>query len=157
MALMAALSAILQSAGGFLPGIGYFFSAFATLPILLGTLISVRSGILTYLLTICLLLLIEPTELAIFPFTTGLLGLGLGWTLCALNQRLGMLITNGFLLFSGICIPLYGFGFPVLGPALSSSFNITILLLLLGFSLLYSWLWLVLSLFFLRKLKGFLY
>ena len=67
MALMAALSAILQSAGGFLPGIGYFFSAFATLPILLGTLISVRSGISTYLLTICLLLLIEPTELAIFP------------------------------------------------------------------------------------------
>jgi len=99
MALMAALSTILQSAGGFLPGIGYFFSAFATLPILLGTLISVRSGILTYLLAICLLLLIEPTELAIFPFTTGL---GLGWTLRALNQRSGILITNGFLLFLGI-------------------------------------------------------
>ena len=116
MALMAALAAVLQSAGGLMPGIGYFFSPFATAPILLGASISFRSGITTYLVTICLLFLIQPSELVIFPFTTGLLGLGIGSTFCVLNGRLRILISNGLLLFLGICIPLYGFDFPVFGP-----------------------------------------
>lgn len=151
IALMAALAAILQSAGGLLPGIGYAFSPLATAPIMLGALISHRSGILIYGLTICLLLIIQPSELVIFPFTTGLLALGLGWTFLTLNNRLGIIFVNGFLLFIGICIPLYGFGFPVFGPSVSSSFNMTTLLIIFGFSLFYSWLWLRISLYLLRK------
>ena len=42
-ALMASLAAILQAAGGLLPGIGMFLSPFTTLPILLCTLISIRT------------------------------------------------------------------------------------------------------------------
>lgn len=151
-ALMAALATILQSAGGLLPGIGYFFSPLATAPIMLGALISFRSGILIYLVTICLLLIIQPSELVIFPFTTGLLGLGLTWTFLALSRRLGIIFVNGLLLFIGVCIPLYGFGFPVFGPAVSSSFNMTALLIILGFSLFYSWVWVGIGLFLLRKI-----
>jgi hypothetical protein len=152
-ALMAALATIFQSAGGLLPGIGYVFSPLATAPILLGAMISFRSGILIYVLTICLLLIIQPSELVIFPFTTGLLGLGLGWTFLALNRRLGIVFVNGLLLFIGICIPLYGFGFPVFGPTVSSSFNMTALMIIFGFSLFYSWVWLGIGLFLLRKIK----
>jgi len=93
-AMLAALTVVLQAAGGALPGIGYFFSPFASVPILLGTLISFRAGVSTYSLTIFLLLLIQPSELVIFPFTTGLLGLGLGWALRTLNRRLGILFVN---------------------------------------------------------------
>jgi hypothetical protein len=152
-ALMAALAAILQSTGGLLPGIGYLLSPFATAPILLIALISFRLRVLSYLLTICLLLLIQPSELVIFPFTTGLLGMSLGWTLLAIDRRFEIVITNGLLLFLGICIPLYGFGFPVFGPTFSTSFSLPVLLIILGFSLLYSWIWLQFGLFFLRKIK----
>ena len=152
-ALMAALAAILQSAGGLLPGIGYAFSPLATVPIMLGALISFRSSMLIYFLTICLLLIIQPSELVIFPFTTGLLGISLGWTFLALNRRLGILFVNGILLFIGICIPLYGFGFPVFGPTVSSSFNLTTLLIIFGFSLFYSWVWVGIGLVLLRKIR----
>lgn len=152
-ALMAALAAILQSAGGLFPGIGYAFSPLATAPILLGALISFRSSMLIYFSTICLLLITQPSELVIFPFTTGLLGIGLGWTFLALNRRPGIIFLNGLLLFIGICIPLYGFGFPVFGPTVSSSFNMTTLMIIFGFSLFYSWLWLAIGLFLLRKIR----
>ena len=153
MALMAALAAILQSAGGFLPGIRYAISPFATAPILLVALMSLRSGIFTYLVTICLLVLIMPSELVIFPFTTGLLGLGLGWTFQILNSRSEIAITNSLLLCIGICIPLYVFGFPVFEPTVSSTLNLTVLLIIFVFSFLYSWFWMELGLLILRKIK----
>ncbi|MFC5602642.1 hypothetical protein [Sporosarcina koreensis] len=114
---------------------------------------SLRSGIFTYILTILLLLSLQPSELLIFPFTTGLLGLGLGWTLRKLNKRLHVVLTNALLLCIGICIPLYALGFPVFGPTVSSSFNPITLLLILAFTLLYSWIWTALSLYILRKIK----
>ncbi len=156
MGLMAALAGILQSAGGFLPGIGYALSPFATAPILVVAIMSLRSGILTYVVTICLLLLIEPNELVIFPFTTGLLGLGLGWTFHMLDKRLEIVITNGLLLWIGICIPLYVFGFHIIGQTVSSSFHLTVLLIIFIFSMLYSWAWMELGLFILRKIKAIL-
>ena len=152
-AMMASLAAILQASGGLLPGIGMFLSPFTTLPILVSTLVSFRTGILTYILTILLLLLMEPSELFIFPFTTGLLGIGLGWTFRILQRRLQIILINGLLLFIGICIPLYVLGFPVFGPAVASDFAGSILVMIFGFSLLYSWLWLELGLLFLRKIE----
>ena len=74
-------------------------------------------------------------------------------TLLAIDRRLEIVITNGLLLFLGICIPLYGFGFPVFGPTFSISFSLPVLLIILGFSLLYSWIWLQFGLLFLRKIK----
>ncbi|MER2090138.1 MAG: hypothetical protein ABS920_10385 [Sporosarcina sp.] len=153
IALMAALAVVLQSAGGLLPGIGYFFSPFATAPILLGALISFRAGVMTYLVTICLLFIIQPSELVIFPFTTGLLGLGLAWTFRVLNGRFRTLISNALLLFLGICIPLYGFDFPVFGPIISPNINVTAIMIIFGFSLAYCLLWIVFGLLLLRKIK----
>lgn len=153
MALMAALTTILQSAGGLLPPIGFAISPFATVPIMIAALLSFRSGIFTYSVTILLLFLMQPSELIIFPFTTGLLGLGLGWSLRKHNKRSQVVLTNGLLLSIGICIPLYALDFPVLGPTVTSSINPLTLLLIFTFSLLYSWLWTELSLFILRKIK----
>ena len=156
MALMAALAAILQSAGGLLPAIGIAISPFATAPIMIVTLLSLRSGVFTYIVTILLLVILEPSELIIFPFTTGLLGLGLGWAFYKLRKRFEVVLTNGLLLCIGICIPLFVLGFPVFGPTFSSSFNLIVLLLIFAFSLLYSWIWMELSLFILRRLRAFL-
>lgn len=152
-ALLAGLATILQSAGGFFPGVGFLISPFATAPILIGALLSIRSGAMTYILTIFLLLVIQPSELIIFPFTTGLLGLFLGWIFLIFNRRLDIIVTIGTLLFIGICIPLYILDFPVFGPAITSLFNIMVLIFIFVFSLLYSWFWLDFGLLLLRKLK----
>ena len=78
VSIFACIAAILQAAGGFLPGIGYFISPLATAPILLCSMFSIPFGVMSYLLTIMLLFILQPTELIVFPFTTGLLGLGIG-------------------------------------------------------------------------------
>lgn len=66
VALLATLATLLQSAGGYIPVFGFFISPFTTLPILIARLISLRYGLLSYGLTVLLLLIIEPTELFIY-------------------------------------------------------------------------------------------
>lgn len=78
VSIFACIAAILQAAGGFLPGIGYLLSPLATAPILLCSMFSIPLGIMSYFLTFMLLFILQPTELIVFPFTTGLLGLGIG-------------------------------------------------------------------------------
>ena len=75
--VLGAMAALLQAAGLF-AGIGYLFSMLATGPTVLATILSIRIGLITYILTTLLLVIIQPTEVLVFLFTTGLLGVGLG-------------------------------------------------------------------------------
>lgn len=137
-AILSSFAAIFQSAGGFMPGIGFAVSPLTTLPIFLATILSVKFGILAYIVTILLLLLIQPSELFIFPFTTGILGLALGATFP--KSRLIVVLTAGASLFTGIIVLLYLFRFPVLGPAVGTSFQLLPFLLTALFCILYAWL-----------------
>lgn len=141
IAFMGALSSLFQSMGGFLPGIGFIISPLATAPIVLSFILSFRMGLSAYALTLVLLLLIQPSELIVFPFTTGLLGAGLGAAFYRADRRISILLSGGILLFLGIAFLLYGVGFPVLGPGMTSSFSWGLCGLLFGFSIAYSWLW----------------
>jgi hypothetical protein len=96
-AFLGALAAIFQSAGGFMPGVGYLFSPIATAPIVLGTIYSIRSGLLAYLLSIVLLMIIQPSEIIVFPFTTGLLGLGIGVGFVYLKKRITILALASYI------------------------------------------------------------
>jgi|SRR5699024_3395554 len=152
VALLASVAALLQSAGGYIPIIGFFISPFTTLPIIIATLITFRHGLFAYGLTIVLLLILEPAELFIFPFTTGLLGLGVGCGLIIFMKRLYITVVNGVLLSIGIFIPLYLLDFPVFGPMTSSAISVKVMLSIFLFSILYSGLWVQISLFFIRRL-----
>lgn len=153
-AMMACLAGVLQAMGGLLPGVGFLFSPFATLPILLCTLVSLRFGCLSYLAAIGLLLIIRPDELFIFPFTTGLLGISLGGAFRYLRKYYSILLVNGVALFLGICFPLYVFGFPVFGPpSADASPTILVMGIIFLFSLFYSLLWVWLGPFILKKLQ----
>ncbi|MGO4790424.1 hypothetical protein AB4124_23710 [Paenibacillus sp. 2KB_20] len=153
VAFLAALSAIFQSMGGLLPGIGYLISPLATAPIVLSTILSVGSGLTAYLLTMLLLFFIQPSELIVFPFTTGLLGLGVGGSLIYLKIRLPVVITGSLSLWAGILLLLYVFRFPVLGPAVSSTFSLSTITIVYVFSLFYSWLWVEISRYFIKKIS----
>ncbi|WKB36003.1 hypothetical protein QS257_01435 [Terrilactibacillus sp. S3-3] len=145
MSFLASMAAIFQSAGGLLPGIGYLISPLSTAPIIFCTILSIRYGLMGYILAIAVLLIMLPSEIIVFPFTTGLLGLGIGGAFMLLKKRIYIIFTASLFLFAGITILLYGIRFPVLGPTASSSFHLFTLVLIYLFSVLYSWLWVEIS------------
>ena len=151
--ILACIAAILQAAGGVLPGIGYFISPLATAPILFCSMYSVPFGIVSYFQTMLLLFILQPTELIIFPFTTGLLGLGIGASFYFFRNRLSIIATGTILLTLGIMNLLYIFHFPVLGPAVSASFSFFTAGSIFLFSFLYSWLWVEIALIVFKRLK----
>ncbi|CEG26261.1 hypothetical protein [Bacillus sp. B-jedd] len=153
-AIFAGLAAIFQSAGGFFPGVGYLASPLATAPILLCFIVSVWTGTLSYFLTCLLLLVLQPSELIVFPFTTGLLGFGLGLAFCFFKKRLAIILLGGVFLTVGIAALLYVFRFPVLGPAISLSFSIITLGGVFIFAFLYTWGWVEASIIFFKRFKN---
>lgn len=152
-ALLAALAAILQSAGGLLPGVGYIVSPLATLPVAVAALLSLSSGISTYIVTIGLLVLLQPGELFIFPFTTGLLGLAVGLSLRLFKRRSAAVIIGGSALFLGILFLVLLLQFPLFGPETATSTGL--LLICFVFSVVYSWIWTEAILFFRRRIPFF--
>jgi hypothetical protein len=142
--LLGAIAAILQSAG-FIGGVGYAFSMIATGPIVLATIISAHFGVLTYVVTGLLLLVIQPSEVLVFLFTTGLFGVALGLGFKWSRRIVSVTLIGGIALTLGILLLLKLFHFPVLGPSLSSNVNVLSILGIACFSLIYSWIWMRLS------------
>ncbi|MEK4536544.1 hypothetical protein NST21_14640 [Peribacillus sp. FSL K6-1552] len=62
IALLSTMEATLQAAGGLIPAAGLFISPLATAPAILSMVLSVRYGLLGYLLTLFLLFLIQPNQ-----------------------------------------------------------------------------------------------
>ncbi|AQQ51918.1 hypothetical protein [Planococcus lenghuensis] len=152
-ALLAALAAILQSAGGLLPGIGYAVSPLATLPIALAALLTAGSGISAYVVTIGLLVLLQPGELFIFPFTTGLLGLAIGLSLLMFKKKWVAIFVGGSALFLGILFLVSVLRFPLFGPETVP--GVMLLGGCAGFAIVYSWIWTEVILFFRKRLPFF--
>jgi hypothetical protein len=153
VSIFTCIAAILQAAGGLLPGIGYFLSPLATAPILLCSMFSIPFGVMSYSLTIMLLLILQPSELIIFPFTTGLLGLGIGASFSFFRKRISIIAAGAILLMLGIMGLLFIFHFPVLGPAVSDSFSFLSAGGIFLFVFLYSWLWVEIALIIIKRLK----
>jgi len=153
ISFLSALTALFQSAGGFLPGTGYLISPLSTAPVALAALISLRSGLTTYVLSIVLLLLIQPSELIIFPFTTGLLGLALGFCMGRSLNRIYSVLLSALTLWAGISLVLYAFRFPLIGPFLS--FDIVSAVYIVLFCVLYSVIWTEITLRFIAKFRKF--
>lgn len=153
VSIFACIAALLQAAGGFLPGIGFFLSPLATAPILLSAMFSITLGIRSYLLTIMLLFILQPSELIVFPFTTGLVGLGIGLAFSFYKKRLSVIASGAVLLTLGVTSLLFIFHFPVLGPTVSDAFSypITICIFLVAF--LYSWFWVEITFVMFKRLK----
>ncbi len=113
----------------------------STVPLVLACLLSLRIGMMTYFVTIFLLAMFQPSELLVFIFTTGILGLSLGIGLKYLKRSIFIIPFAALCLTLGIIILLYGFKFPILGPSLTSQFSSMVILGTFIFSILYSWIW----------------
>lgn len=139
-ALLGSIAVIFQSAGVF-TGIGYILSMMTTGPLALSSLLSLRIGFMTYFVTIFLLTMLQPSELLVFIFTTGLLGLSLGLGLRYLKKSITIILFAASCLTLGISFLLYVLKFPILGPSVTSHFDSMVLLGIFAFSILYSWIW----------------
>ncbi|PEL07636.1 hypothetical protein [Bacillus sp. AFS017336] len=153
VAIFACIAAFFQAAGGFLPVVGLFLSPLATAPILICSMFSITNGLKSYFLTIMLLLILQPTELIIFPFTTGLLGIGIGTSFYFFKKRLSIILAGAILLVLGIMNLLFIFHFPVLGPAFSDSFSTLTVLIIFIFSFFYCWLWVEIALIIFKRIS----
>ena len=151
-ALLGSLAVIFQSAGIF-TGLGFILSMMSTGPLVLASLLSLRIGVMTYIITVCLLTIFQPSEVLVFLFTTGLLGLSLGIGLKYFKRSLFVILFAAFCLTLGISLLLYGLHFPILGPSITSDFNSMVILGTFAFSLLYSWIWQKLSIIALKLLS----
>lgn len=150
-AVLAALAAIFQSAGLFI-GFGYVLSMLATWPLIMATMISTRIGLMAYISTIFLLAIIQPSELLVFSFTTGLLGVSIGFGIRKFNKVLLIMMFASTALLLGIIILISVFQFPILGPSIKTlGFGIIGGMFL--FSLLYSWIWIRVSLLVIKAIQ----
>lgn len=149
-ALFSSIAAILQAVGGVLPGVGFLISPLATAPILYCSLFSIPLGFISYLLTNLLLLILQPSELFVFSFTTGLLGLGTGIAFSIFKKRLSIIASGAALLTLGITCLLFIFHFPVLGPAPIDSFSFLTTSGIFLFAFIYNWIWVEATLFFIK-------
>jgi hypothetical protein len=111
-------------------------------------------GAMAYLLTNVLLFILQPSELLVFPFTTGLLGFGAGAAFLFFKKRLSIISAGGTTLTLGIMILLYLFRFPVLGPVASDSFSLITAGSIFIFAFFYSWIWVEIGLFFFKKMRA---
>ncbi|KJS14224.1 MAG: hypothetical protein VR67_01295 [Peptococcaceae bacterium BRH_c8a] len=141
VAQLCVLAAILQSAGGFYPGVGYLVSAMSTGPVVIASVFSLRCGFQTYLAACMLLLFFHPGEIIIFAFTTGPLGLGLGVAFLTIRKRLAVVVLTSLFLLTGIVILLYGLKFPVLGPVVTKDAVLSSIVPVYGFCFIYSCFW----------------
>ncbi|HET7628687.1 MAG TPA: hypothetical protein VFK44_09895 [Bacillales bacterium] len=141
VAVFSAIAAMFQAMGGLFPGPGYAFSMLATLPVAVSILLFARTGLLSYPLCFALLFFLQPSELVVFPFTTGLLGVSVGLAFLLFRRRLPIVFFNAAALSAGIAFALYGLRFPVLGPEFPTRVGLAAVTVIVSFSLLYSWAW----------------
>ncbi len=156
VALLSSVGAILQSTGGFLLGVGIFLSPLATAPIIFCSIISNFFSFYSYILTILLLVILQPSELLVFPFTTGMLGIGIGISFRYFKRRIYIILMGMAVLSIGIFILLYILKFPILGSTIPTSFQTKNVLSILLFTFMYSWIWVEISYTSFRKLKTYL-
>ncbi|WP_174727262.1 hypothetical protein [Mesobacillus harenae] len=139
-AALGSIAVVFQSAGVF-TGIGFILSMMSTGPLVLASLLSLRLGVMTYFATVFLLAMFQPSEVLVFLFTTGLLGLSLGGALKYIKRGIFIILFTSSCLTLGIVILLYGLKFPILGPSVTYHFNSMVIAGTFAFSLLYSWIW----------------
>lgn len=150
-ALLAVFSMILQSLGAY-GGIGYAFSMMSTIPIFLSVMLSVEMGMLSYFVSILLLFFFQPSELVVFPFTTGILGLSLGITLRYIGKTLVVSLMSSVVMTVGILFVVEILQFPLLGPDVSGLWDMKLIGAIVVGGAIYSWIMLKLCVLFLKLL-----
>ncbi|GAB6137949.1 hypothetical protein [Halanaerobaculum tunisiense] len=141
LAILATLAACLQISAGFFPGIGHLLSIFCTVPIILAGLSGVLTVNITFFTATLIIFFIQPPEAPIFLFTTGLLGLIIGYGLNSNWNKLKLIVYSSIGLGIGIHILSLGLNIPIMGGWTKNLGLLGRPIFIFIFSLAYSYLW----------------
>lgn len=137
--ILTTIAVIFQSAPIFLPAIGLMLSPLSTLPIALAAYFNISLGITVLFSSVLILVFISIQEALIFLFTTGLLGIVVGF-LYKKRLIVSVLYTT-IALFIGMILLTYFVGISAFGNFTRSlSIPVTLLIFIL-FSLIYATIW----------------
>lgn len=139
--LLASITTLLQISVVLLPGVGHILGAFNTLPIAIATYISPQGGILCYLVSLWLTLVIAPSETPLLALCTAPLGVFIGWGLTRSFPKSGTIVIGTISFTIGMFLITKLLGIPAFGPVLAGNTFTTMLLFYAGFSFVYSWAW----------------
>ncbi len=140
--LLASIATLLQISVIFLPGLGRILGAFNTLPIALAARISPRGGILCYIISTWLTLVMIPSEAPLLVLCTGPLGVALGWGLHLSAGKRKTALSGALIFMCGLLLITLLLGLPVFGPILQGKGLIIMLGFYAGFAWVYSYAWL---------------
>ncbi len=151
--IMAMIATVVQSIPAFLSQAFALLTIFSALPIYTAARTNPYAGVVAYLATVLLVLFVDPHEALSFLFTNGVVGFSLG--ICC-NRKLKKLTTLGgssaaLAVTSGILN--YGLGYPFLGVSIPGILPVQLVLLLL-FSFVYNFIYLVFADFVYKKIKS---
>ena len=137
--ILTTLAVLFQSAPVFLPTVGMALSPFSTLPIAIAAYFSSSLGILVLLSSAFILLFISIEETLILLFTTGLLGLIVGFFYK--RKLVTSILCSAIALAIGMATLTFIIGISAFGDFTSSlSLAVTLLIFIL-FSLIYASIW----------------
>lgn len=143
-ALMAAIAAVFQSLPVLFSEVFILLTIISAIPIYISSRINPLSGILSYIVAGTLIFFISTHEGLFFLCTNGIVGLALG--LCR-YYKLKMFLTiivSMVIMTVALSIMNYGIGIPIFGAALPGPLMIQ-LLILLAFSAVYCFIYLMVS------------
>lgn len=130
--LMGGMSTFIHLAGDF----HLLITLIATAPIIIAMLIGPPYGLMSYALTVLLLLWGNPSQLIVFSLGTGLLAVGIGLSIFLFNKRWTIISLSSFILTVGLSILLYALNYPLFFEV--HMIHVPLLLIV---SFIYSWLW----------------
>ncbi len=143
---LAAITVVLHSAPIFLPVIGLALSPLSTLPVIIGALLFADRVLPMFLAAFALLFLINAQEAVIFLLATGPLGLTVALAAIPTIPFWQKSLIPTSLLTCGILLLIFLVGLPGL-QNIVESLNLIIFLAIILFSLIYSWLFMGITLF----------
>ena len=140
--ILTALTIIFQAAPVFLPTIGLILSPVSTFFVAIGAITNITLGVFIFISSAIILLTISIEEALVYIFTTGILGLIIGFLLYRQKLLICLIISSltlslGMFLLT-LIINLSGFNEIVNGFPIIQYLSIFVL-----FSLLYSFLWII--------------
>lgn len=141
--IISAISVILQAAPIYLPVFGMVISPVSTLPVAIATGINVYLGLMVFMSSALVLIIVSIQEAFIFIFTTGLLGL----VLAGFIYRKGILISvfiTAAILTGGMITLTYIIGIPGFEKFAASLSLPTTIMIYSIFSLFYIYIWAIL-------------
>lgn len=118
--MMAALAAALQLGPIYLPIVGVLLAMVSSLPMAIQALRDPRWAPLSAGVAAVVMFTIAPQEATIFAFTSGPLGLAVGYAIRLGLRRWQAIPMVGAVLLAGILLLAYLIGLPPLGPGLAT-------------------------------------